>query len=37
MLWLADTHSLRDTEVAYTVLSFRVDMVVPALLILLSI
>jgi len=34
MLELADTHNLRDAEVAYTVLSFRVNMVVPALLIL---
>jgi len=32
MLELADTHSLRNTEVAYTVLSFRVNPVVPALL-----
>jgi len=32
MLKLADTHSLHHTEVAYTVPSFRVNTVVPALL-----
>jgi len=29
---LTDTHSLRDTEITYTVPSFRVNVVVPALL-----
>jgi len=37
MLELADTHSLRHTEVAYTVPSFRVNTVVPALLLSVSI
>ena len=37
MLELADTHGLHDTEVSDTVPSFRVNMVVPALLLLVSI
>ena len=37
MLELADTHCLRHTEVAYTVPSFRVNTVVLALLLLVSI
>jgi len=37
MFELADTHSLRDTEVAYTVPSFCVNTVVPALLLPVSI
>ena len=37
MLELTDTHSLRHTEVAYTVPSFRVNMVIPALVLLASI
>ena len=36
MLELTHTHSLRDTEVAYTVPSFRVNMVIPALLLPVS-
>jgi hypothetical protein len=32
MLELTDTHSLLNMEVAYTVPSFRVNMVIPALL-----
>jgi len=37
ILELTDTHSLRDTEIAYTVPSFRVNAVVPALLLPVSI
>jgi len=36
MFELSHTHSLRDTEVAYTVPSFRVNMVIPALLLPVS-
>ena len=34
MLELTDTHSLRYTEVAYSVPSFRVNIVIPATLVL---
>ena len=37
MLESTDTHYLRDTKVAYTMLSFLVNMVVPALLLPVSI
>ena len=37
MLELIDTHSLRHMEVAYTVPSFRVNTVVPALVLPVSI
>ena len=37
MLELTVTHGLRDTEVANTVPSFRVNMVVPALFLPVSI
>jgi hypothetical protein len=33
MVELAETHSLRDTEVAYTVPCFRVNTIVPALVV----
>ena len=37
MLEITDTHSLPDMEIAYTVPSFRVNMVAPALLLPVSI
>ena len=37
MLELTDTHGLCDTEVAYTVPSFCINIVVPALLLPVSI
>jgi len=36
MFELSHTHSLHDTEVAYTVPSFHVNMVIPTLLLLVS-